>query len=454
VSATGQAASAATGEQFYVTHCVTADSVMNAPGYSVRAASTTDDTDVLRLALEYPPYELPLELWREKPTKASSPRRLARTRHPHGGLWVVHSVYLEKDTMNRDRSYFSHLMQLPDSTDSASVLRSWDSPGWIKEYPSKADKKLPRSRLPIGSAISDESLTAFLSGSPNGSTDLAAIVCPLRLREDLTARRELVLRCLQGVILTSQEDEDRDRLFVHAEPGLVAMLLYAATRLLPPNWMADLTFSTFEPAHRGLKDYKLATVVGTYTGPAGKGLDHDLATSRGYGLDTLRPDRSSRELSGSFPPGLDELIDLAAKGQWDLLAEVHRLIGTEKDALGRIVKLIPLARATARLNDGEPTIDDLLSLRADARGTAALAQRAEQVWPIIRSSALSDPRVRAAFKDWLAQPARLDEFRREAAKALVRGDLAGWDHRWGVVREVAPQEEAKAQLEKAIKNLD
>jgi hypothetical protein len=454
VSGTGQAATAVTGEQYYVTHCLTADSVMNAPGYSVRAASTMDNPDELLLALEYPPYELPLELWREKPSKASAPRRLARTHHPHGGIWVVHSVYLEKDTMNRDRSYFSHLMQLPASTDAASVLRSWDSPGWVKEYASKADKKLSPSRLPIGTAISDDNLTAFLSGHQNGTTDLASLVCPARLQEDVQARRDLVLRLLQGVILAKREDQDRDRLFVHAEPGLVAMLLYAATRLLPPTWMADLTFSTFEPAHRGLKDYKLSTIIGTYTGPAGKGLDPELVSGRGYGLDALHPERSSRELSGTFPHRLAELVDMAAKGEWNLLADVHRLIGNEKDALGRIVKMIPLAKATARLNDGEPTIDDLLNLRADARGATALSQHAEKVWPHVRAAAMTDPRIRKSFKDWLDQPARLDEFRREAAKAIAKGDLAGWDGRWSVVQEVADAEEAKRQLEKTIKNLD
>jgi hypothetical protein len=42
------------GEQFYVTHCGTADSVLGAPGYSVRAATVTDEEqDALLLALAY-----------------------------------------------------------------------------------------------------------------------------------------------------------------------------------------------------------------------------------------------------------------------------------------------------------------------------------------------------------------------------------------------------------------
>jgi hypothetical protein len=454
VSASGQAVAAATGDQFYVTHCVTADSVLNSPGYSVRAASATDDAEALRLALEYPPYELPLDLWREKPGRNQSPRRLARTRHPESGVWVVHSVYLEKDTMNRDRSYFSHLMHLPAATDPATVLRSWDAAGWIKEYPQKADKRLPRGKLPVGAAISDEALSAFLSGSQTGPADLAVAVCPVRLRQNIPARRELVARCLQAIVLHNEEEGERDRLFVHAEPGLVAMLLYAAARLLPAVWTADMTFSTFEPSHRSLRDYKLASIVGTYLGPNAKGLDIDLVTSRGYALDTFHVERSSRELTGPIPSGLVDLVNLVAEGEWGLLADVHKLIGNETDALDRIGKIVPLARAANRLNHGEPTTEDLLALQADARGASALTQRAEKVWPHIRAAALTDARIRTAFKNWLGEPGRLADFRKEAARAIVKGDLAGWDTHWAVVQEVASSEQLKSQMEEALKMLD
>src|SRR5262249_43966517 len=165
-------------------------------GYSVRAASVSkDEQGSLLLALKYPPYELPLEMWKERPARANAPRRLARTKHPDGGLWVVHAVYLEKDTMDRDRSYFSHILHLA-SADPAAVLRSWDAPGWVKEYARGAGKTLPSGRLPVGTAISDGALTAFLSGPQNGSTELSVVVCPARLRGSIEARRELVARFL------------------------------------------------------------------------------------------------------------------------------------------------------------------------------------------------------------------------------------------------------------------
>src|SRR5262249_11430808 len=198
--------------------------------------------------------------------------------------------------MDRDGSYFSHLLHLPVA-DPTAVLRSWDAPGWAKEHPRGADKVLPRGRLPMGTAISDDALAAFLSSDPpTGPIELSVAVCPLRFRVDAAARRELVARFLHALVLAGQ-DHERERLFVHAEPGLVAMLLYAAVRLLPPAWVNDLTFSTFEPYHRGIQDYKLASVVGTYFGTPGKVLDEDVVSSRGFGLDTILPAHSSRELS-------------------------------------------------------------------------------------------------------------------------------------------------------------
>ena len=107
-------ANSAGGDQFYVTHCTVTDSVLNNPGYTARAASATEPT-ALDAAFHYPPYELPIDLWRDLPPPALAPRRLARTKNPKGGVWAVHSAYLAKDTVDRDRSYFSHLLLLPDA---------------------------------------------------------------------------------------------------------------------------------------------------------------------------------------------------------------------------------------------------------------------------------------------------------------------------------------------------
>ena len=449
----------ATGDQFYVTHCTTADSVTNSPGYSVRAASAVDSPDVLKRVLEYPPYEIPLDMWRDKPTKSQSPRRLARTKNPAGGVWAVHSVYLEKDTMNRDRSYFTHLISLPASVDPAAVLESWDADDWMKEYAQGAPKSLRKCPVPVGGRITRTVLSAFLSKPMGGTAELSMTICPARFRLDFTARRTLVGRFLKAVILLTEAraaGEGRDRLFVHAEPGLVAMLLYAAVRILPPGFTADLTFSTFEPAHRAIRDYKLATVVGTYLGLPGKGLDQDLVTTRGFGIDAIQPEKSSPELLESQPltPGITELLDLAAAGNWELLDDVHRLIGTEAGAIEKVPSSIALARAITRLNHGGLVAEDLLALKADRRGAAILEQQADKVWQFLKDAVISDANLRASFKDWITEPDRLKAYRREACEALVKGEFDNWDVRWSLIRDVADAEQFKLQADHAQKNLD
>ena len=334
----------AAGKQFHVTHCPAADNLHGTAGFGVCAASTAE-TGAIREALEYPPYELPIDLWKEKPAPTHAPRRLARTVHPRGGVWVAHSVYLERDSAGRPRSYFTHLLHLPESAAGpASVLESWDADGWAREHPPGSARALPVARVPVGSAISTRKLIPFLSLPKTGATDLSFVVCPTRFQTDLPARRNLIARFLHAVTLAAgakQTGGTRDRLFVHGEPGLVAMLLYAAVRILPPQFTADLTFSTFEPAHRAIRDFKLATVVGTYLGVPGKGLDPELAT-RAFALDTLAPERSSPELAGRVcaPDGITRLIELAAEGRWDVLARVHHQAGTDTGAVARIPEVV------------------------------------------------------------------------------------------------------------------
>ncbi|MCE9567327.1 MAG: VWA domain-containing protein, partial [Planctomycetes bacterium] len=297
------------GDQFYVTHCTSADSVLNAPGYSVRA-STTLDPFLLKRALEYPPYELPLEMWKEKPAAIRAPRRLARTRDPSGFVWVVNTAHRPKDTVGRDRSYFSHLLRLPEA-DPASVLRSWAADEWKTEYPQGAPKSLPHDpQLPIGNLVNNEALTGFLVDDPPSPVELGLTVCPLRLRLSSAERRYLFARFLQAVGFAIEELGPR--LYINAEPGLIALLLYGAIRLLPEEATADLTFSTYEPAQRNLKDFELAHVVGTYPGPSAA-LDPGLA-SRGIVLDTFNLARSSPVLGGHVPPHIVSLIDHAASG--------------------------------------------------------------------------------------------------------------------------------------------
>ena len=115
-------------------------------------------------------------------------------------------------------------------------------------------------------------------------------------------------------------------------------MLYGAIRLLPPAATDHLTFSTFEPYHRNLRDYKLAEVVGTYLGGADRGLDPDLGTTRGIAVDSFIASRSSPELRSSpasLPEGVNDLIELVARNEWKLLPAVRHAIGADPGGLAQ-----------------------------------------------------------------------------------------------------------------------
>lgn len=440
-------------QQFYVTHCVKTDSVLSNPGWSVRAASTADLT-LARQSLEYPPYELPMDMWSGLPSRNEAPRRLARIPAAGEGMWVVNTSYLEKDTMGRDRAYFTHALLLP-AVGAIDVLRSWAAPGWTTDYPQGAPQQLGVPTLPRGTAIGEAALAAFAGDAPVAAiAPLATTVCPPRLAADPARRRDLLARFLAAFVASVEADASpRGRLYVHAEPGLVALLLFAAARLLPPGWTNDLTFTTYEPAHRGLREYKHARVVGTYFGNPAKGLDPDLASARGFGIDTFQVEHCSPEFRGSPPVEWAALIELAAAGDWSLIDRTRRLLTDPRPAPTRFAAAVDLARALTRLNAGTVTAQDLIRLKANPDGAAELTRRGDADWPLIRAAAAASADVRAAFRDDLRAPARLLELREAAKAAVVAADIPEWDRWWNVVRGVTTPTEARGQLASLLKEL-
>ncbi len=450
-----QRAVGAVGDQFYVTHCTTADSKLNNPGYTVRAASS-DDRDALDAAFRYPPYELPIDMWRDLPAVSAAPRRLARTVRPEGGVWAVHSAYLATDTVGRDRSYFSHLLLL-NTADPAAVLESWGAGEWVTSYPQGATKERDRRALPVGTLVGEAALTAFLGNHPPAPTELSLAVCPPRLRGNTKERRDLLARVLQAMLLlAAQEDEHRRRLYIHAEPGLVAMLLYGAARLLPRTVIDNLTFTTYEPYHRNIRDYKLAEVVGTYLGQPenGKGLDPDLGTTRGIALDTIVPASSSPELriplAESLPAGVNELIDLAVRGKWKLVPGVLRDLGPDPSGLHMAGRVIARAEGLNRVDAGVATIEELLAIQNDPQGASELQKRADKVWKVVKPAAL-DPRrtdVRTAFRVLIAD--RVKELWKEASSAIRKAKFSTWDSLWTVIRKAVGDKESQNLLKELV----
>lgn len=442
--------------QFYITHCARSDSVLNTVGFSVRAASTgSNDPMLVKLAMEYPAYELPMEMWAKKPDRSLAPRRLARVKTPQG-VMVVHTSYLEKDTMNRDRSYFSHVLLLP-SASPIDVLESWNADHWATDYRTGEPMELPQAAepLPAGSALSREAVVEFLTSTDLGPAGSLAVGCwNDTLQRNHALRRDLVGRVMHG-ILRAEQDPVRNRLYIHAEPGVVAALIYAAAQLLPPYAVADLTFTTFEPAHRGLKEFKRALVVGTYLAQPNRGLDADLVQQRGYVVDCLHPDRGSSQLLGSLPAGIEKLLDLAAEGQWKVIETVHYFCGTRVKAAGDLERAMSLAAALDRLEQGVPTPNDLILLQQDEVGRNHLEPKKEILWPNILDLALNNDAhresIRQVFRPWFTLLTRIDEIAESAFSALRNGDVATWKAHWQLLRSVLDQPESNAAMVRLLK---
>lgn len=405
-------------EQIYVTYCDQSDSLRKQPGFHVRASSTAD-MDLLKLASEYLGYELPLDLWGTDVKPECAPRRLARLQGPGGRPVLLHSAHLPAKAGGRGGNYFTHVL-CRDRLTVCQALQTWASAEWLMEYAPGASKLLPsREDLPHGGNITDQTLTAFLSeANPPADQDLASVIWPHRLGSDPRQRQELLRQMLLGCALVLQAGEGtaRGRFYIFAEPGLTALLLYGAARLLPSALVADLTFSTYESLH-ALRQFRSAQVVATFTANPQKGLDAEYYTSRGYALDTFKATCSS-ELQGGKVSVLDELVGLAAQGDWNGVEELHRLCRSERNQLAALEKAAAVRNAFRRLRGPQPRPEDLLSLHSSPEGLALLDQHAADIWPLVRDWSLTHEEIRRAFRELLRK--HLGELRNRAARSARR----------------------------------
>jgi hypothetical protein len=431
---------AATGAaQVYFTHCLPADSIGAQAGYAARAASTADKS-LLQFATEYPAYELPLDMWSSNPSPAEAPRRLALVAAPVGGMALIHSAYLPEDTRGRKNSFFSHYLFVP-ALAPLDALRTWASPDWAMSYPPGAPKELSSIPLPRPGPLSDQAVSAFLSPTgPSNEQALVTALCPTRLPPDPGKRRELLRRALSGYLLAAQAGDGalRGRLYLLAEPGLAALLLYAIVRLLPEPLTADLTFSTFENAHRTLRMYKSARVVAAYLGNPQKGLDKDYFSTRGYALDTFN-DLCSSEILDQVP-GLDDLIDLAARGDWATIEETYRLLGPANASVLAFRESREALEGGRRLAAGQAGEEDLVRLHRAPIGRGVLERYRGIVWPMVREGSLTNEALRREFIDWL-----LDGLADLLARTVegFRSDLAAGQWRWRLVKGLLADDAAR-----------
>jgi hypothetical protein len=396
----------------------------------------------MRFALDYPSYELPLGSPPGGLAPEAAPRRLARVRVPGGRTALIHSAYLAPDVRGRANNFLSHVLVLP-ACGARESLAAWGSPDWAAGCDPEAPRDLPPpAGLPRPGPVNDAAVTAFLQTVVRpGGHDLDAFPCPRRLANAPRRRRELLALLLRGclLVLRAGPAAPRGRLYLLAEPGLTALLLYAATRLLPDALVADLTFSTYENAHRDLRAYRHAQVVGTWTTDPARGLDAEFFTTRGYALDTFNH-RFSPELQAG-EPALDEWVQLAGRGDWRTVDRVHQGRDRADTSVAPVAQTLQVAKFSRRLEAGRARAEDLLTLRRLPWGPPLLERHREQVWAVVRDGSLADERLRRGFADLLRE--HLPELEERLARALRADPAANWQPHWRLLVAVLRDDPAR-----------
>lgn len=437
-------------DQVYLTHCLLVDSVFNIAEFTVRAASTSDH-DLLRRVDRYPTFELPVTLWSKDPQPEKAPRRLALVNLDDGEQILIHSAYLTRDTVGRVGNHFTHVLIAP-RFDPLEAIQSWAAPGWRTGYEPGESKMLPQPKgIPAGSVLNDDHLREFLSGEhlPLTDPDLATQTIPERLLNEPRRRRELLARFLNAILfLVQQEDKRRGPLYIHAEPGLVALFLFAAFRLLPRGWTSELTFTTYENPDTTLRSYDRALIVGTYMDDPRRRLEEDYRERYGYGFDTFHFDCCSTELA-TKQDAVEALLDLAAEGDWEVIDRLHEKCGNARvkvagirEASRRIGSLVRLPKLTA-------SIEELATILTTEEGRKQFEPFEAGYWPRIRDACLANPALAPRFTSTLRKENYLKELRRTAAQQLADIDLPGWERHWALIRSVVASRE-KEQFRKLV----
>jgi WD40 repeat protein len=427
-------------EQLLVMHCLKEDSVMGREGFSVRAASPgATDPATLDWALRLDAYELPLDMKSGALLANQAPRRLARVPGPPGRVALVHTSYLPEDTVGRSHSCISQIILLPE-LETIPAATAWGASDWQTDEYARGETKslLPLDHLPHGDLIDDAALTAFLSGGASpADQSLARSIYPGRVESKPEVRWRWIRGALHGFLRTGEANAVRTRVCILAEPGAVALLVYAISRLLPPQIVGTFPFSTYEPPHSSLRENKVARVIGSYARNGIDRADSDALRRRAYVVDTLR-DAYGPELliEPSWP--LEGLLNLVADGNWTAVNEIRDLWSRDPqiarasspELLAQAIRVRPLAAA---LKAGTIDVDGLVELRRSRFGEGLLHddELRHRAWETVRK-VWTRPKVRDEFAELLRE--HLNELLAEVRKRVQSEPTSAWREGWEVLK--------------------
>lgn len=220
---------------------------------SVRASSAGIDADQLSAAL-------PATLYSATQSDRPLPVRLALLRTPAGRV-LTHAV-------PNGHSYFAHtLLNVPETADAHLAIQTWGSPLWQRNDPDSAGDLPELPYLPVGDALDDAALKAWLADAD---------------------KRDLLEFTLAAILGTA------GRVFLAAPADDVAKVVYALTRALPAGLQDEFTFSTHEADPLAC----FARLVGHDCGPDGD-LPAECYRTAGVGMNAGTGKRS--DLTAEVP---------------------------------------------------------------------------------------------------------------------------------------------------------
>ena len=402
-------------------------------------------------------YELPLDLKSRTLLLNQTPRRLALVPTSDGRVALVHSAYLAEDTCHRPHSFVSHILIYP-RLDMLQAAASWGSPDWqTDEYERGATQLLPPfNGVPHADLINDAALTAFLEGSDaSADQSLARVVFPSRVDRKPESRRRWLRAVLHAFLRTGEPNPTRPRVCILAEPGVVALLVYAIARLLPSRLVGVFPFSTYEPPHTSFRENKIARVVGSYARD-GLGRADNTLRRRAYVIDTIQDDCGPELMVESSWP-LEGLVKLAAAGDWSKVDELRELWaadtqvmpGVTPAALAETLRVQPLV---VELRNGVLKVEGLSELRRTRLGEGLLRRGdlRSRAWEVVRQ-VWTRPEVQKEFADLLSE--HLDELFADLQRRIESSQDEAWRADWDAFELLVPVEQRAEYLTRLLESL-
>jgi len=434
-------------DQFVYTHCRQNESCNGEAGYQMRLRTCANQQmQDFTERLSYEPPDNMIQL------PESAPHRLAWLRCPVDESTqyhvLVHSRYLGKDTSDRWGNYLTRTIFYSQRIRLKRVLQCWGSPDW--DDTDFGDKGIEFSAkfpgLPSeGEYINDEQLRQFLSDEN----------FPGRVGSISPNDRRRLLAWTTTACLRAVNSSSNRIVYLHAEPWLVALLLYGVATIIPGGFLGTLTFSTYEKMGQRLRSFQSATVVGTITDDPQDGLRDEFLESQGFVVDTFTQ-RCSPEAEKPLFHRLDDYVFLAAQGEWTKLEELHSLFALEKKpspkTLGQAWQVhserdlllthrdtLPDTEVVAtfrRLRDLE--LGESLLEEKPADDKAPNSDRKlwrESLWDLLRAQCVRQPELRHEFADILQQQAALNCHFQELVD-LIHIQAGDWRGSWHLYREL------------------